>query len=146
MTAFFLDGASRFNDDHVRLFDLVFSRLIGEIETKARTELSRQLAPLGNAPVEAVRRLAQDDDVAVAGPLLKRAEGLSDADLVDIAQSKGQAHLLAISARAQIAEPVTDVLLSRGDHEVRHRVATDGGAGLSVAGLWTWDEDGDIYG
>ena len=31
MTAFFLDGASRFNDDHVRLFDLVFSRLIGEI-------------------------------------------------------------------------------------------------------------------
>src|ERR1700751_3505015 len=31
MTAFFLDGASRFNDDHVRLFDFVFSRLIGEI-------------------------------------------------------------------------------------------------------------------
>jgi hypothetical protein len=24
MTAFFLDGASRFNDDHVRLFDLVY--------------------------------------------------------------------------------------------------------------------------
>ncbi len=68
MTAFFLDGASRFNDDHVRLFDFVFSRLIGEIETKARTELSRRLAPLGNAPVEAVRRLAQDDDIAVAGP------------------------------------------------------------------------------
>jgi uncharacterized protein (DUF2336 family) len=135
MTAFFLDGASRFNDDHVRLFDLVFSRLIGEIETKARTKLSRQLAPLGNAPVEAVRRLAQDDDIAVAGPLLKRAEGLSDADLVDIAQSKSQAHLLAISARARIAEPVTDVLLRRGDHEVRHSVAANRGARLSDAGF-----------
>ncbi len=135
MTAFFLDGASRFNDDHVRLFDLVFSRLIGEIETNARSELSRRLAPLGNAPVEAVRRLAQDDDIAVAGPLLKRAEGLSDTDLVDVAQSKGQAHLLAISARARIAELVTDVLLRRGDHEVRYGVAANRGARLSDAGF-----------
>src|SRR5262249_44453459 len=135
MTAFFLDGASRFNDDHVRLFDLVFSRLIGKIETQARTELSRQLAPLGNAPVEAVRRLAQDDDIAVAGPLLKRGERLCDTDLVDIAKSKGQVHLLAISARARIAEPVTDVLLRRGDHEVLRNVAANGGARLSDAGF-----------
>ena len=44
ITAFFLDGASRFNDDHVRLFDEVFSRLIAEIESKARTELSQRLS------------------------------------------------------------------------------------------------------
>src|SRR5262249_58215023 len=71
----------------------------------------------------------------VAGPLLKLAEGLSDADLVDIALSKGQAHLLAISARARIAEPVTDVLLTRGDHGVRHSVAANRGARLSDAGF-----------
>jgi uncharacterized protein (DUF2336 family) len=135
MTAFFLDGASRFNDDHVRLFDLVFSRLIGEIETKARAGLSRWLAPIGNAPAETVRRLAQDDDIAVAGPLLKRAERLSDTDLVDIADSKGQAHLLAICARARIAPPVTDVLLRRGDHEVLHGVAQNRGARLSDGGF-----------
>src|SRR5262249_51733672 len=62
MTASFLDGASRFNDDDVQLFDLVFSRLIGEIETTARIELSRRLAPLGQragrsgAPPRAGRR------------------------------------------------------------------------------------------
>jgi uncharacterized protein (DUF2336 family) len=135
MTAFFLDGASRFNDDHVGLFDFVFSRLIGEIETKARTELSRRLAPLGNAPVEAVRRLARDDDIAVAGPVLKRAERLSDAALTDIAESKGQAHLLAISARARIAEPVTDVLLRRGEQDVLRSTADNRGARLSDAGF-----------
>ena len=105
MTAFFVDGASRFNDDHVRLFDVVFSRLIGEIESTARTELSRRLAPVGKAPIETVRRLAHDDDIAVAGPLLERADRLSDADLADIAASKGQAHLLAISRRKTLAEP-----------------------------------------
>jgi uncharacterized protein (DUF2336 family) len=137
MIAFFLDGASRFNDHHVRLFDLVFIRLIGDIETKARTELSYRLAPLGNAPVDAVRCLAQDDAIAVAGPVLKRAERLSDADLIDIAQNKSQAHLLAISARVRIAEPVTDVLLRRGEREVLHSVADNRGARLSDHGFCT---------
>src|SRR5258707_10024132 len=88
ITAFFLDGASRFNDDHVRLFDEVFSRLISEIETKARSELSHRLAPVGNAPVDVVRRLAQGDDIAGAGPVLKQSGRLGEADLVDIAQTK----------------------------------------------------------
>ena len=45
ITSLFLDGASRFNEDHVRLFDDVFGCLIEEIEAKARAELSHRLAP-----------------------------------------------------------------------------------------------------
>src|SRR5215510_3851867 len=78
ITAYFLDGASRFNDDHVRLFDEVFSRLITEIETKARSELSQRLAPVGNAPVDVVRTLAKDDDIAVAGPVIKQSSRLAE--------------------------------------------------------------------
>src|SRR5262249_57600151 len=84
MTAFFLDGASRFNDDHVRLFDVVFSRLIGAIESTARTELSRRLAPVGKAPIETVRRLAHDADTAVAVPFPHPAPRLSAPDLAAI--------------------------------------------------------------
>ena len=131
ITAFFLDGASRFNDDHVRLFDQVFSRLIAEIEAQARTELSYRLAPVGNAPVEVVRRLALDDDIEVAGPVLKQSRRIAETDLVDIAQTKSQAHLLAISSRPGIAEPVTEVLVRRGDHEVARRVAENRGARFS---------------
>jgi uncharacterized protein (DUF2336 family) len=131
ITAFFLDGASRFNDDHVRLFDQVFSRLIAEIETKARSELSHRLAPVGNAPAEVVRRLAHDDDIAVAGPVLKQSARIAETDLVDIARTKSQAHLLAISSRTGIAEPVTEVLVRRGDNEVARKVAENRGARLS---------------
>src|SRR5260370_22042984 len=123
ITAFFLDGASRFNDDHVRLFDEVFSKLIAEIETKARTELSHRLAPLRNAPVDVVRSLARDDDIAVAGPVLKQSRRINDTDLVNIAETKSQAHLLAISGRSGIPEPVTDVLVRRGDQDVVRGVA-----------------------
>jgi len=135
ITALFLDGANRFNDDHVQLFDLVFSRLIAEIEARARTELSQRLAPLANAPFEVVRRLARDDDIAVAGPLIGQSCRLADNDLMDIAESKSQAHLLAIAGRPRIAAPVTDVLVHRGDREVAHELAQNRSARLSHAAL-----------
>jgi len=131
ITALFLDGANRFNDDHVQLFDLVFSRLIAEIEARARTELSQRLAPLANAPFEVVRRLARDDDIAVAGPLIGQSCRLTDNDLMDIAETKSQAHLLAIAGRPRIAAPVTDVLVHRGNREVAHELAQNRSARLS---------------
>jgi uncharacterized protein (DUF2336 family) len=131
ITAFFLDGASRFNEEHVRVFDDVFSRLISEIESKARAELASRLAPVGNAPAGVVRTLAQDDDIAIAGPLLTQSRRLAETDLLDIARTKSQAHLLAISGRPNIAEPVTDVLIRRGDGEVARRVVDNRSAQIS---------------
>lgn len=134
ITTLFLQSAPRFNEDHVRLFDDVFGRLIEEIESKARAELSHRLAPVANAPLETVRRLAHDDDIAVAGPVLTQSPRLADHDLVDIARSKGQAHLIAISGREELKEVVTDVLVSRGDREVARKVAENPGARLSETG------------
>ncbi len=137
ITSLFVDGASSFNEDHVRLFDDVFVRLIAEIETKARAELSIRVAPVGNAPVALVRALAQDDDITVAGPVLTRSGRLDDSALVDIAKHKSQAHLLAISGRSEICEAVTDVLVKRGDREVIRSVADNQRARLSEIALST---------
>ena len=46
ITTLFLNSADQFNEDHVALFDGVFTRLIEEIESKARAELSNRLAPV----------------------------------------------------------------------------------------------------
>jgi uncharacterized protein (DUF2336 family) len=131
ITDLFLNGASQFNEDHVSLFDDVFGRLINEIEAKARAELSNRLAPISNAPVRVVRHLAKDDDISVAGPILQHSGRLADSDLLHIAKTKSRAHLLAISGRSGIAEPVTDVLVLRGDQEVVRSVADNRGARLS---------------
>jgi uncharacterized protein (DUF2336 family) len=135
ITALFLDGASRFNEDHVRLFDDVLVRLTDEIELKARAELARRLAPVGNAPTEVVGRLAKDADILVAGPVLQQSNRLAESDLVEIAETGSQAHLLAISNRAGIAERVTDVLVRRGDPAVVRSVAKNRHARLSAGGL-----------
>ena len=133
ITDLFVHGAPLYSEDHVQLFDDVLGRLVQEIEQRALAELATRLAPIENAPIGVVRRLAQDDDIAVAGPLLKRSPRLADAELADIALRKGQGHLLAISERPRIAEAVTDVLVRRGDQQVARQVAANRGAKLSEA-------------
>jgi uncharacterized protein (DUF2336 family) len=135
VTTLFLYGASSYNDEHVDLFDHVFGLLIKEIESQARAELSARLAPVPNAPVNVLRALAKDDDIAVAGPVLALAPRLPDADLVDVAKTKSQAHLQAISARRVLGEAVTDVLVGRGDREVARSVAGNRGARISATGF-----------
>jgi uncharacterized protein (DUF2336 family) len=137
ITTLFLESASLFNEDHVRLFDDVFNRLIDEIESKTRAELAHRLAPIGNAPGELICRLARDDDITVAGPVLRQSRRLGEIDLVEIAETKSQAHLLAISSRTGVAEPVTNVLVRRGDQEVARSVVENRSALLSDASFTT---------
>lgn len=136
ITSLFLDSASNFNEEHVALFDDVIGCLIEEIEAKALAELARRLAPVANAPAGVVRALAKSDDIDIAGPLLKAAK-LDDPDLMYIAETKSQAHLLALSARTAISEAVAEVLVGRGDREVAHRIATNQNARLSETAFTT---------
>jgi uncharacterized protein (DUF2336 family) len=131
ITALFLDTAPRSSIEQVALFDDVFALLIDEIENQARAELALCLAPVGNAPPKLLRMLANDDDIAVAGPVLTLAPRLDEADLVGVASSKGQAHLYAISTRQELGEAVTDILVRRGDREVVRSVAENHGARIS---------------
>jgi uncharacterized protein (DUF2336 family) len=131
----FVDGSAHLNEDHVAVFDDVLCRLVVEIEAKARAEMSRSLAPIANAPSELMRKLALDDDIAVAGPVITQSRRLNETDLVDLARTKGQAHLVAIAGRGGIGEAVTDVLVRRGDSEVMRNVADNQSAKLSEGGF-----------
>ena len=96
------------------VFDDVLGKLIHRIETKALAELSSRLAPIDNAPIDVIRRLARNDEIIVAGPVLATSARLTASDLIEVAETKSQRHLLAISGRSQLEEAVTDVLLTHG--------------------------------
>jgi uncharacterized protein (DUF2336 family) len=137
ITDLFVADADRLNDQQIEVFDDVLCHLIKRIEGKALEELSRRLAPINQAPSDVVRRLARHDDIAVAAPILTQSTRLTDSDLIEIANTKPQGHLLAISGRSQIGAPVTDVLLHRGDRDVFHKLAGNSGASFSENGFAT---------
>ncbi len=135
ITDLFVAEADRLNDNQIEVFDDVLGRLIERIEARVLAELSRRLAPINNAPLDVVRRLAGHDDIAVAEPVLSQSTRLNDHDLIEIAHTKTQAHLLAISTRPRIAAPVTDALLRRGDDRVLHKLAENPEASFSEDGF-----------
>ena len=90
---------------------------------------------MDNAPIEIVHRIANDDSIAVAQPVLSRSMRLTSGDLVEIAKSKSQQHLLAIAGRQHLSSVVTDVLVDRGDRDVRYRFADNASAGFSESGF-----------
>lgn len=137
ITDLFVADADRLNDQQIDVFDDVLGHLIKRIEGKALAQLSQRLGPLNNAPIEVVRQLARDDNIAVAEPILTQSRRLSDSDLIEIANTKTQGHMLAISGRQQIAPSVTDALLQRGNQQVFHKLADNSGASFSENGFAT---------
>jgi len=82
-----------------------------------------------------IRDLARHHDIAVAGPVLAHSDRLSDADLVEIADSHGQGHLMAIASRKRLNEIVTDILVRRGDNLVLCKAAGNSGVRFSQDGF-----------
>jgi len=131
----FVLHAPSFSDDEIALFDDVIGRLAVDIEVEARILLAQRLSVVPKAPRNVIRMLAFDDDVEVATPVLTHSERLDEASLIESAQTKSQKHLFAISRRRALGEPVTDVLVERGDRSVAISVAGNAGARLSEKGL-----------
>ncbi|HVY00584.1 MAG TPA: DUF2336 domain-containing protein [Pseudorhodoplanes sp.] len=148
VTDLFLVDCPRYSDEHIGLFDDLFGHLVEQIEVRARAELSLRLAPLRKAPPQTVRRLAGDDDITVAGPVLSQSPVLAERDLLAIARAKSQAHLSAISGRGQLGEALTEVLVDRGEEEVLRKVAANKAARLSAATfarvIGRAENDGDL--
>ena len=144
VTDLFLSSAGNFNNEQVELFDDVLERLIKTIEIRAiadvsariaLAEMSMQLAPIAQAPPSVVRRLARNDEITVAGPVLQESARLSSEDLVEIAETKGEQHLLAVSGRWWLKEIVTDALLARRYPSVSRRIVNNPGARVSAGGF-----------
>src|SRR6266702_1939156 len=134
VTDLFLNDGDRLSDEQVKVFDDVLCLLITRVETRAKAELSKRLAPLDYAPFEVIQHLANDDEISVAGEVLTHSSRVSTDTLVEIASTKGQDHLLAISARANLPEEVTDVIVDRGEGKVIRKLATNASAQFSEAG------------
>jgi uncharacterized protein (DUF2336 family) len=132
VTDLFVAGSTRYSGAEIALFDDVLTRLAEEIEVQARARLAGLLAPLPDSPRGLIRKLAFDDAIEVASPVLVASPQLSDADLVENASTKSQDHLYAIAQRFKLSEAVTDVLVERGNRRVVRRAARNNGAEFSL--------------
>lgn len=134
VTDLLLHDGERLSEDQIKVFDDVLCLLTARVETRAKAELSKRLASIDYAPLEIIQRLACDDEIAVAEDVLARSCRLTASTLVEIASTKGQDHLFAISGRNDLPEVVTDVIVNRGERRVIRKLATNTSARFSETG------------
>jgi uncharacterized protein (DUF2336 family) len=134
VTDLFLHEGERLSEDQVKVFDDVLCLLTARIESQAKAELSKRLAPLAYAPLEVIQLLARDDEIAVAENVLAQSSRLATGTLVEIAKTKGQGHLFAMSGRVDLPEAVTDIIVNRGERRVIRKLANNVSARFSEAG------------
>ncbi|MCK1508320.1 MULTISPECIES: DUF2336 domain-containing protein [unclassified Bradyrhizobium] len=128
----FFQDAENLRPDVIDLFDNLLIDLVPHAELASRVDLAERFSRLNNAPRRLVSELARENEIAVAGPVLRHSPVLDDAALVEIARLKGQGHLLAMSERPTLSAVITDVLVERGDRDVVRRAAGNAGAVFSL--------------
>src|SRR4030081_3556848 len=118
ITDLFVLGAENYSDEQIDIFDDVMIKIAARIEAKSLARLSSRLAPVPNAPKRSVKELAFHQDIAVARPVLVRAERLDESDLVDNARTQSQEHLLATSAARSVRTDEGGTPIKPGHREV----------------------------
>src|SRR5512143_3221777 len=68
----------RYSDDEISTFGEVIGRLADEIEVAARAQLSELLAACDHAPLNIINQLAFDDEIDVAGPVLRESARIDE--------------------------------------------------------------------
>jgi uncharacterized protein (DUF2336 family) len=124
-----------YSEEDIWVFGEVVGRLADSIEVAARAKLSERLADASSAPINLIKKLAFDDSIDVAKPILTHSDLLDSKTLIRNIREKSQSHLLAISKRKSIPSAVTDELVTRGNREVVHSVAENKGAQISDFGF-----------
>lgn len=111
-------------------FDRILIRVAPSASVDAREFLSDRLADV-DAPPHGILLMLAKDQVEIARPILVRSPALGEDELVDIARTLGSGHMGAIAERADLTLRITDVLVLRGDDEVRRVVAGNTRAPIS---------------
>ena len=134
ITDLFVQGSAIFQPSHVELFDLILSGIVPQTDFSARAEIAERIAAIANGPRTLISQLAREDNIAIAGPVLRRSPVLDEQVLVEIARAKGQDHLLAMTERPRLSRDLTDVMVQRGERDVIRRAAANAGAAFSPIG------------
>jgi uncharacterized protein (DUF2336 family) len=119
------------NNRQLSSFDEVLACLIRQSEIADAADLSKAVARSGLMLPKAVRQFAFHEDASLADPVLKTAGCILDDDLAELAETRGQQQLSAISSRTNLSESITSKLVMRGSAAVHVNLARNSGARLT---------------
>lgn len=123
------------SDEENALFCDVVGRILDQLTESVRAEMAQKLAPMERTPEALAFKMANDDSIAVARPVLEQSTKLTDAQLVEIAENRDDTYRMAIAKRESVSEAVTDVIVEKSGREVLQAISGNRGAAFSQKGV-----------
>lgn len=130
----FLTRPEGFSAAEIQHFDAILSVLLREAAPALRREIAERLADARLAPKGVLKQLAEDD-IAVADPVLRRSQALSDADLIAIVRAGGPAQWKSVARRREVSEAVSEAIAERREEESLLCLAKNQGARFSLKAM-----------
>lgn len=131
----FLGDEAEHTETEEEMFTDVMTDLINGADQNAQIRVSNKFADSDNTPRPMARRLAFNDEASVAAPVLERSTALTDDDLVEVAESKSEGHLMALTKRPELSERLTDAIIDRDMDAPISSAARNLGASFSEDGF-----------
>ena len=131
LTDLFIENIEVDTGAHGDAYAEVICRMLDDVASEVRKELSERVAPMQQFPNRVVKRLASDEEPDVATPMLEHSPVLTEQDLISVIEKMLPDHTRAISRRKQLNEKLTDALVKRGDAEAVRSMAANPGARFS---------------
>ncbi|SNY91571.1 hypothetical protein SAMN04515647_1799 [Cohaesibacter sp. ES.047] len=126
--------ADHCTQEQIDTYDTVMQRLADLVGVETRSFAAKKICRLSNAPHEIIRRFAFDL-ISVADPVLRNSPVLTDIDLVEVSDEKGEEHMVSISMRKSLSVLVTDVLIRSKKGSVLIKLAANSDAEFSELGM-----------
>ncbi len=127
-------NARTLTDSERRLAEDIFRIMMHDAEERVRRALSLHLKSSPEVPRDVALKLAHDVET-VAVPMLKYSDILTDEDLIEIVQSQGTGHQLAIASRPKVSESVSEALVETKSAAVVETLVANEGAEISENSL-----------
>jgi uncharacterized protein (DUF2336 family) len=105
-------------------YAVIAAHALNGLDMPDRAAYAQRVAALPTLPHGIARRLAADEEIEIAGVVLRLSPVLTDEDLAEIALTHSQGHLIAMAERSAISEIATQVLVDRGGDAVLRLLAS----------------------
>jgi uncharacterized protein (DUF2336 family) len=120
----------KLSDAERRMAEDIFRLMMRDLEVKVRKSLSDSIKLSPDLPRDVA--LAMANDVAeIALPVIEASSVLTDDDLINIISSKPAEYQVAVAARAQVSEAVSEALVATDNEAVVERLVSNDGAQIA---------------
>jgi len=121
-----LSGRAESSEDAAEL-DRILASVAADFSVEVRTEFAKLVAASTTRFCDAAEQFALDE-IAVAAPVLRHSQALSEDMLLRVVNEKSQQHMMAVTQRRTVSPRISHALVERGGDEVVSSLLGNDGA------------------